>query len=130
MQSRTVYVIILCLRWYKIIQIFLFEVLGLGWGFFPILFRSKDVMSSLRTRNNASVITPERNVSRHASHDQLACPLCKQLFLQPFKVPCNHCICEKCITKSKTKAEVTEDFYVIVCTVCSKAHSPTQIKFS
>ncbi|KAM6389140.1 LOW QUALITY PROTEIN: tripartite motif-containing protein 42 [Pluvialis apricaria] len=83
--------------------------------------KSKDVMSKLRTRNNAAVITSERNVSRHASHDQLACPLCKQLFLQPFMMPCNHCICEKCTTKTKTKAEVTEDFYVIVCPVCSKA---------
>uniref|UniRef100_A0A663E6P1 Tripartite motif containing 42 n=1 Tax=Aquila chrysaetos chrysaetos TaxID=223781 RepID=A0A663E6P1_AQUCH len=37
-------------------------------------------------------------------------------------LPCNHCICEKCITKSKTNAEVTENFYIIICPVCSKAH--------
>ncbi|XP_010071654.1 PREDICTED: tripartite motif-containing protein 42 [Pterocles gutturalis] len=79
-------------------------------------------MSRFRTRNNASVITPERNVSSHPFHDLLACPLCNQLFLQPFMLPCNHCICERCITKSKTKAEVTENFYIIVCPVCSKAH--------
>ncbi|NXS48389.1 TRI42 protein, partial [Balaeniceps rex] len=84
--------------------------------------RSKDVMSRFRSRNNASVITPERNVSSHAFHDQLACPLCKQLLLQPFMLPCSHCICEKCLTKSKTKAEVNEDFYIIICPVCSKAH--------
>lgn len=65
---------------------------------------------------------PERNVSSHAFRDQLACPLCKQLFLQPFMLPCNHCICEKCITKSKMNAEVTENFYIIICPVCSKAH--------
>ncbi|XP_074889365.1 tripartite motif-containing protein 42 isoform X1 [Buteo buteo] len=88
----------------------------------PGMVQSKDVMSRFRTRNNASVITPERNVSSHAFRDQLACPLCKQLFLQPFMLPCNHCICEKCITKSKTNAEVTENFYIIICPVCSKAH--------
>uniref|UniRef100_A0A8B9SET1 Tripartite motif containing 42 n=1 Tax=Apteryx owenii TaxID=8824 RepID=A0A8B9SET1_APTOW len=37
-------------------------------------------------------------------------------------LPCNHCICEKCITKSKSKAEVTENFFIIICPVCSKAH--------
>ncbi|KAM9184026.1 tripartite motif-containing protein 42 [Mergus octosetaceus] len=84
--------------------------------------QSKDVMSRFRTRNNAFVNTPERNASNHAFRDQLACPLCKQLFLQPFMLPCNHCICEKCITKSKTKAEATDNFYIIVCPVCSKAH--------
>ncbi|XP_010284826.1 PREDICTED: tripartite motif-containing protein 42 [Phaethon lepturus] len=88
----------------------------------PGTVQSKDAMSRFRTRNNASVITPERNASSHAFRDQLACPLCKQLFLQPFMLPCNHCICEKCITKSKTKAEVTENFYIIICPVCSKAH--------
>ncbi|KFZ67059.1 Tripartite motif-containing protein 42 [Podiceps cristatus] len=88
----------------------------------PGTVQSKDVMSRLRTRNNSSVATAERNASSPAFRDQLACPLCKQLFLQPFMLPCNHCICEKCITKSKTKAEITENFYIIVCPVCSKAH--------
>uniref|UniRef100_A0A8B9EYF7 Tripartite motif containing 42 n=1 Tax=Amazona collaria TaxID=241587 RepID=A0A8B9EYF7_9PSIT len=37
-------------------------------------------------------------------------------------LPCNHCICEKCINKSKARAEVTENFYIILCPVCSKAH--------
>ncbi|XP_025965489.2 tripartite motif-containing protein 42 [Dromaius novaehollandiae] len=84
--------------------------------------QSKDVLSRFRTRSDASVVTLERNVSGHAFRDQLACPLCKQLFLQPFMLPCNHCICEKCITKSKSKAEVTENFFIIICPVCSKAH--------
>ncbi|KAM6356999.1 LOW QUALITY PROTEIN: tripartite motif-containing protein 42 [Alca torda] len=85
----------------------------------PGTVQSKDTMLRFRTKNNASVITPERNVSRYTFRDQFACPLCKQLFLQPLMVPHNHC--EKCVTKSKTKAEVTEDL-VIVCPVCSKAH--------
>ncbi|KFW85319.1 Tripartite motif-containing protein 42 [Phalacrocorax carbo] len=88
----------------------------------PGTVQSKDVTSRFKTWYNASVMTPERNISSHAFRDQLACPLCKQLFLQPFMLPCNHCLCEKCITKSKTKAEVTEDFYIIVCPVCGKAH--------
>uniref|UniRef100_A0A674JGQ7 Tripartite motif containing 42 n=1 Tax=Terrapene triunguis TaxID=2587831 RepID=A0A674JGQ7_9SAUR len=37
-------------------------------------------------------------------------------------LPCNHCICEKCISKSKAQAEVTETFFIIVCPVCVKAH--------
>uniref|UniRef100_A0A8C4YHZ9 Tripartite motif containing 42 n=1 Tax=Gopherus evgoodei TaxID=1825980 RepID=A0A8C4YHZ9_9SAUR len=37
-------------------------------------------------------------------------------------LPCNHCICEKCISKSKAQAEVTETFFIIVCPVCIKAH--------
>ncbi|KAM9614118.1 tripartite motif-containing protein 42 isoform 2-T2 [Morphnus guianensis] len=44
----------------------------------PGMVQSKDVMSRFRTRNNASVITPERNVSSHAFRDQLACPLLRQ----------------------------------------------------
>uniref|UniRef100_A0A8C6ZU42 Tripartite motif containing 42 n=1 Tax=Nothoprocta perdicaria TaxID=30464 RepID=A0A8C6ZU42_NOTPE len=37
-------------------------------------------------------------------------------------LPCNHCICERCITKRKNKAEVTENFFIIICPVCNKAH--------
>uniref|UniRef100_A0A8C7EG05 Tripartite motif containing 42 n=1 Tax=Nothoprocta perdicaria TaxID=30464 RepID=A0A8C7EG05_NOTPE len=62
------------------------------------------------------------NPKCHAFRDQLACPLCKRLFLQPFMLPCNHCICERCITKRKNKAEVTENFFIIICPVCNKAH--------
>ncbi|XP_052543124.1 tripartite motif-containing protein 42 [Tympanuchus pallidicinctus] len=81
-----------------------------------------DVMSRLRTRNKARVSVPERKGSNQAFRDQLACPLCKQLFLQPFMLPCNHCICEKCIIKTKTKAEATDNYYIIICPVCNKAH--------
>lgn len=123
MQSRTVYVMILCLRWYPNTPIFLPEFLGLFVvSFFLILFRSKEVIPRFRTRNKVSIITTERNVSSHTFRDQLSCPICKELFLQPLMLPCKHCICEKCINKSKTRAEVTENFYIILCPVCSKAH--------
>ncbi|KAM9274829.1 LOW QUALITY PROTEIN: tripartite motif-containing protein 42 [Cariama cristata] len=85
----------------------------------PETVQSKDVMSRFRTRNNAFVITPERNVSSHAFCDKL--PLCKQSFLQPFMLPCHDCSC-KYITKSKTKVEVIGNFYIIICPVCSKTH--------
>ncbi|KAM9009069.1 tripartite motif-containing protein 42 [Ara ararauna] len=88
----------------------------------PGLVQSKEVMPRFRTRNNVPVITTDRNVSSHALRDQLSCPVCKELFLQPLMLPCNHCICEKCINKSKARAEVTENFYIILCPVCSKAH--------
>uniref|UniRef100_A0A8D0HTG7 Tripartite motif containing 42 n=1 Tax=Sphenodon punctatus TaxID=8508 RepID=A0A8D0HTG7_SPHPU len=37
-------------------------------------------------------------------------------------LPCNHCICEKCIKKSRAQTEVTEDFFIITCPVCIRAH--------
>ncbi|NXC44939.1 TRI42 protein, partial [Penelope pileata] len=84
--------------------------------------QSKDNTLRFKTRNNACANIPERKVSSQAFRDQLACPLCKQLFLQPLMLPCNHCICEKCVIKSKTKAKAAENYYIIICPVCSKAH--------
>ncbi|XP_060098676.1 tripartite motif-containing protein 42 [Heteronotia binoei] len=75
-----------------------------------------------RTRSNTSVITLEKDASGHAFIDQLTCPLCKELFLHPFMLPCNHCLCEKCIKSSQERAEVIENFFIITCPICSKAH--------
>lgn len=116
----TAYFIILFLKLYTNILPYIFICLHLLFNL--IFFRSKDVTSRLRTRNNACISIPERKGSNQAFRDQLACPLCKQLFLQPFMLPCNHCICEKCIIKSKTKAEATGNYYIIICPVCNKAH--------
>ncbi|KAM6257862.1 LOW QUALITY PROTEIN: tripartite motif-containing protein 42 [Porphyrio hochstetteri] len=87
----------------------------------PGTVQSKDVKSIFISRKDTSVITLEMNVSSHTFLDQLACPL-KQLFLQLLMLPCNHCISEKDVTTTKTKAEVTEDFYIIICPVCCKVH--------
>ncbi|XP_015726702.1 tripartite motif-containing protein 42 [Coturnix japonica] len=103
----------------KCCRIYVFEP---RWSRAPGTAQSGDVTSRLRTRYSTSASIPERKGSSQAFRDQLACPLCKQLFLQPLMLPCNHCICEKCIIKSKTKAEATENYYIIICPVCSKAH--------
>ncbi|XP_039345899.1 tripartite motif-containing protein 42 isoform X2 [Mauremys reevesii] len=83
---------------------------------------SKVALPSFGSKSDTSIITLDRDASGHAFRDQLICPLCKQLYLYPFMLPCNHCICEKCISKSKAQAEVTETFFIIVCPVCVKAH--------
>nr|XP_056706240.1 tripartite motif-containing protein 42 [Euleptes europaea] len=75
-----------------------------------------------RRRSNTSVITLEKDASAHAFIDQLTCPLCKELFLHPFMLPCNHCLCEKCIKISQQRAEVIENYFIITCPICSKAH--------
>ncbi|XP_025046362.1 tripartite motif-containing protein 42 isoform X2 [Pelodiscus sinensis] len=86
------------------------------------LLSSKVALPRFRSKSDTSIITLERDASGHAFRDQLTCPLCKQLYLYPFMLPCNHCICEKCIDKRKAQAEVTENFFIIICPVCVKAH--------
>ncbi|XP_034989662.1 tripartite motif-containing protein 42 [Zootoca vivipara] len=72
--------------------------------------------------SNSSVISLDKDSSGHAFLDQLICPLCQELFLRPFMLPCNHCICDKCIMKSQLQAEITENFFIITCPICNKAH--------
>ncbi|XP_074860584.1 tripartite motif-containing protein 42 [Carettochelys insculpta] len=84
--------------------------------------RSEVGLPRFGSKSDTSIITLEKYASGHAFRDQLICPLCQQLYLYPFMLPCNHCICEKCINKSRAQAEVTENFFIIVCPVCVKAH--------
>ncbi|XP_067394774.1 tripartite motif-containing protein 42 [Emydura macquarii macquarii] len=88
----------------------------------PSRRHSKVVLPRFGGKSDTSIITLEKDASGHAFRDQLTCPLCKQLYLYPFMLPCNHCICENCIGKSKAQAEVTENFFIIICPVCVKAH--------
>uniref|UniRef100_A0A7M4E9S3 Tripartite motif containing 42 n=1 Tax=Crocodylus porosus TaxID=8502 RepID=A0A7M4E9S3_CROPO len=37
-------------------------------------------------------------------------------------LPCKHCVCGDCIGKRKAKAEVSENFFILICPVCNKAH--------
>lgn len=75
-----------------------------------------------RIGSDTSVISLDREVSAHAFVDQLICPLCQRLFTRPFMLPCNHCICDRCILRSQAEAEVTENFFIITCPTCNKAH--------
>lgn len=48
--------------------------------------------------------------------------MCKELFLHPFMLPCNHCLCERCIRSTQANAEIIENFFIVTCPICSKAH--------
>lgn len=52
----------------------------------------------------------------------LSCPLCNRLHLHSFMLPCNHSLCEKCLRQLQKHAEVTENFFILVCPVCSHSH--------
>ncbi|XP_020648802.2 tripartite motif-containing protein 42 [Pogona vitticeps] len=75
-----------------------------------------------RIGSDTTVVSLDRDVSPHAFVDQLVCPLCQRLFTRPFMLPCNHCICDRCILRSQAEAEITENFFIITCPTCSKAH--------
>ncbi|XP_060622768.2 tripartite motif-containing protein 42 [Anolis sagrei] len=76
----------------------------------------------LKRQRLGSDISLEKDISAHDFADQLICPVCQRLFIRPFMLPCNHCICDKCIMRSQAEAEVTENFFIIVCPSCNKAH--------
>ena len=52
----------------------------------------------------------------------LSCPMCSQLRLHSFMLPCNHSLCEKCLRRLQKHAEVTENFFILICPVCSRSH--------
>ncbi|XP_006900404.1 PREDICTED: tripartite motif-containing protein 42 [Elephantulus edwardii] len=54
--------------------------------------------------------------------DHLSCPMCNRLRLHSFMLPCNHCLCEKCLRQLQKTAEVTENFYILICPVCNRSH--------
>ncbi|XP_053168571.1 tripartite motif-containing protein 42 isoform X2 [Hemicordylus capensis] len=80
------------------------------------------VAAGSRNKSDTSIISLTKDASGHAFLDQLICPMCKRLFLHPFMLPCNHCLCDRCIVKSQIHAEITENFFIITCPICSKAH--------
>ncbi|XP_060060099.1 tripartite motif-containing protein 42 isoform X2 [Erinaceus europaeus] len=54
--------------------------------------------------------------------EHLSCPLCHRLRLHSFMLPCHHSLCEKCLRRLQKQAEVTENFFILVCPVCDRAH--------
>lgn len=48
--------------------------------------------------------------------------MCNRLRLHSFMLPCNHSLCEKCLRRLQKHAEVTENFFILVCPVCSRSH--------
>ncbi|XP_044288674.1 tripartite motif-containing protein 42 [Varanus komodoensis] len=88
--------------------------------YLPYTSRSRAKRSSIT--GDPSVISLDKEASGHAFIDQLVCPLCQRLFLRPFMLPCNHCICDGCILRSQLQSEITENFFIITCPICKKAH--------
>lgn len=37
-------------------------------------------------------------------------------------LPCNHCLCGRCVKQSQIQAEALENFFILTCPVCDKAH--------
>ncbi|XP_032265092.1 tripartite motif-containing protein 42 [Phoca vitulina] len=54
--------------------------------------------------------------------DHLSCPMCSRLRLHSFMLPCNHSLCEKCLRQLQKHAEVTENFFILICPVCNRSH--------
>ncbi|KAM4821603.1 tripartite motif-containing protein 42 isoform 2-T2 [Thomomys bottae] len=54
--------------------------------------------------------------------DHLTCPQCHRLRLHSFMLPCNHSLCEKCLRHLQKHAEITENFFILICPVCSRSH--------
>ncbi|XP_035133661.1 tripartite motif-containing protein 42 isoform X2 [Callithrix jacchus] len=52
----------------------------------------------------------------------LTCPMCSRLRLHSFMLPCNHSLCEKCLRQLQKHAEVTENFFILICPVCDRSH--------
>lgn len=58
--------------------------------------------------------------SQLVSH--LLCPQCNRLRLHSFMLPCHHSLCGKCLRQLQKKAEVTENFFILICPVCDRSH--------
>lgn len=52
----------------------------------------------------------------------LTCPMCNRLRLHSFMLPCNHSLCEKCLRQLQKHAEVTENFFILICPMCNRSH--------
>lgn len=54
--------------------------------------------------------------------NHLTCPMCNRLRLHSFMLPCNHSLCEKCLRQLQKHAEVTENFFILICPMCNRSH--------
>ncbi|XP_075425524.1 tripartite motif-containing protein 42 [Ascaphus truei] len=60
---------------------------------------------------------------KHAILQQLTCPLCKQMYQNSYILPCEHCLCQCCVDKIKTRDKCSRDNYLIMtCPSCNTAH--------
>ncbi|KAI5929042.1 Tripartite motif-containing protein 42 [Manis javanica] len=79
--------------------------------------------TALRIRSSNTQVEDVKTmpVSSHLVH-HLSCPRCNRLRLHSFMLPCHHSLCEKCLRQLQKHAEVTENFFILICPVCSRSH--------
>lgn len=80
--------------------------------------------TALRVGSSDTQVGDVKTMMAGKSHlvDHLSCPTCSRLRLHSFMLPCNHSLCEKCLRQLQKHAEVTENFFILVCPVCSRSH--------
>jgi len=49
------------------------------------------------------VVAKHRNFSEHLEHEDHICPICREIMVEPCKLPCNHYFCCQCIKWSFIK---------------------------
>ncbi|XP_036286406.1 tripartite motif-containing protein 42 [Pipistrellus kuhlii] len=80
--------------------------------------------TALRIGSSDTQVEETKAVGSGKGHliDHLLCPMCNRLRMHSFMLPCNHSLCEKCLRRLQKHAEVTENFFIVVCPVCSRSH--------
>uniref|UniRef100_Q8IWZ5-2 Isoform 2 of Tripartite motif-containing protein 42 n=1 Tax=Homo sapiens TaxID=9606 RepID=Q8IWZ5-2 len=79
--------------------------------------------TALRTGSSDTQVDEVKSIPAN-SHlvNHLNCPMCSRLRLHSFMLPCNHSLCEKCLRQLQKHAEVTENFFILICPVCDRSH--------
>ncbi|KAL6038184.1 hypothetical protein STEG23_030952, partial [Scotinomys teguina] len=79
--------------------------------------------TALRLGSSETQLEEPKSMSAN-SHlvNHLSCPLCNRLRLHSFMLPCNHSLCEKCLRQLQKRAEVTENFFILICPMCNRSH--------
>ncbi|XP_069752772.1 tripartite motif-containing protein 42-like [Narcine bancroftii] len=88
--------------------------------------------SSSQVPSNPNVRSKKKN-TKQPIYEELTCPACEKLYVNPQLLPCNHNICESCIPKQK---EISKKGLIkhlsVTCPVCQEKHyftSTEKVKF-
>ncbi|XP_028910425.1 tripartite motif-containing protein 42 [Ornithorhynchus anatinus] len=79
-------------------------------------------LRSIHTSKTVFFYKPGKTLPGTNLLEYLVCPACYKLRLHSYILPCNHCLCEKCIFRLQGEVEITESFFILVCPLCNKAH--------
>ncbi|XP_029473085.1 tripartite motif-containing protein 42 [Rhinatrema bivittatum] len=93
----------------------------------------RKISQSLSSKERFERIYPvllEKDLDK-AIVQQLICPLCKQLYGQNCMLPCEHCLCKRCVDSIKSQTiNNAETYLIITCPVCNISHYFSQIDIS